>query len=110
MYAGIPPVPGDYYEEMAESQQQGSEGVVQRALSELNGLGVDASGDVYTGSVAKSILDSVQPGDILVVASHGRSGLPRWVLGSTAMKLIRSAHAPVTVVTREYIESLNGGG
>lgn len=105
VYAGIPPVPGDFYEEMAESQQEGSEQTVQRAVDELQGMGVDASGDVYNGGVARSIIDAIQPGDILVLSSHGRSGLPRWVLGSTAMKLIRSAHAPVAVVTREYLEA-----
>jgi nucleotide-binding universal stress UspA family protein len=104
-YAGIPPAPGDFYEEAATENQRGGEGVVERALSELRSLGVEASGDAYYGNIAQTILDAIQPGDLLVLSSHGRSGLPRWVLGSTALRMIRSSPAPVTVVTREYLES-----
>lgn len=36
--------------------------------------------------------------DMIVMASHGRSGLGRWLLGSVAEKVIRSAEVPVLVV------------
>lgn len=36
--------------------------------------------------------------DMIVMASHGRSGLGRWLLGSTAEKLLRSAEVPILVV------------
>lgn len=36
--------------------------------------------------------------DLIVLASHGRSGVARWALGSVADKLIRSGVAPVLVV------------
>jgi nucleotide-binding universal stress UspA family protein len=32
------------------------------------------------------------------MASHGRSGMSRWMLGSVAEKLARSADVPVTIV------------
>lgn len=36
--------------------------------------------------------------DMIVMASHGRSGLGRWLLGSVAEKVIRTAEVPVVVV------------
>lgn len=36
--------------------------------------------------------------DLIVMASHGRSGLGRWLLGSVAEKVIRSSEVPVLVV------------
>jgi nucleotide-binding universal stress UspA family protein len=36
-------------------------------------------------------------GDLVVMATHGRGGLSRTLLGSTADKVIRSAHIPVLV-------------
>jgi len=35
--------------------------------------------------------------DLVVMATHGRGGLKRALLGSTADKVIRSAHTPVLV-------------
>ena len=35
--------------------------------------------------------------DLVVMATHGRGGLRRTLLGSTADKVIRSAHTPVLV-------------
>ena len=36
--------------------------------------------------------------DLIVIATHGRSGITRWVMGSVADKLLRSASAPVFMV------------
>ena len=36
--------------------------------------------------------------DMIVMASHGRSGLGRWLLGSVAEKVLRSSEVPVLVV------------
>jgi nucleotide-binding universal stress UspA family protein len=36
--------------------------------------------------------------DLIVVATHGRSGVSRWVWGSTADKVLRSACVPVLMV------------
>lgn len=36
--------------------------------------------------------------DMIVIASHGRTGMSRWLLGSVAEKIARSADVPVIVV------------
>ena len=36
--------------------------------------------------------------DLIVIATHGRTGLRRWVLGSVAERVIRHSHCPVLVV------------
>ncbi len=36
--------------------------------------------------------------DLIVVASHGRSGMTRWMLGSVAEKIARNAEVPVLIV------------
>lgn len=36
--------------------------------------------------------------DLVVVASHGRSGVGRWLLGSVADRLVHAARVPVLVV------------
>lgn len=36
--------------------------------------------------------------DMIVIASHGRSGMTRWMLGSVAEKIARNSAVPVVVV------------
>lgn len=36
--------------------------------------------------------------DMIVLASHGRTGMTRWLLGSVAEKVARGAEVPVTIV------------
>ena len=43
-----------------------------------------------------------QGADLVVVGSHGRGVIARAILGSTADKVIRSAHGPVMVVTHDH--------
>lgn len=60
--------------------------------------GVTTSWEVLHGSPDLVIADTVQPGDLLVLTSHGRGGLKRWLLGSVAEKLIRAGPVPVLLV------------
>ncbi len=64
----------------------------------LNGTHVQTK--VLTGHAAESIADfaAENGADVIVLATHGRSGVKRWVLGSTADKILRSACVPVMMV------------
>ena len=55
---------------------------------------------VETGLVAETIIEFAQEQsvDLIVMATHGRSGLQRWVFGSVADKVLRGADVPVLLV------------
>ena len=55
---------------------------------------------VVVGPPAEAILGYVEKNgvDILVLSSHGQSGLSRWLLGSTVDKLLRRSPVPVFLV------------
>lgn len=57
-------------------------------------------GVVLMGKVAENIADYANKNkvDLIVIATHGRSGISRWVWGSTADKILRSACVPVLMV------------
>jgi nucleotide-binding universal stress UspA family protein len=59
--------------------------------------------EVVAGSAVHAILDSVDPagGDVIAMATHGRGGLRRLVLGSVTDKVVRGATGPVLVVRPE---------
>jgi nucleotide-binding universal stress UspA family protein len=59
--------------------------------------------EVHTGLAASMILERARANhaDLLVMTSHGHSGLVRWALGSVASKVARQAEAPVLVIREE---------
>jgi nucleotide-binding universal stress UspA family protein len=55
---------------------------------------------VRPGEAAEEILKAIDEtgARMLVIATHGRSGVGRWVYGSTAGRLLRASHVPVVAV------------
>lgn len=55
---------------------------------------------ILRGNPAEKIIEAAveQHSDLLVLATHGRTGLARILLGSTAEKIIRHAPCPVLVI------------
>lgn len=41
--------------------------------------------------------------DLIVMSTHGRSGLSRWVYGSVAAKVLQAAHCPVFLVRAKHV-------
>jgi nucleotide-binding universal stress UspA family protein len=56
--------------------------------------------EVREGVPAREILRRAEelPADLLVIGSHGRAGFEKWVLGSVAERVLRSARCPVLTV------------
>jgi len=54
--------------------------------------------DVVEGMPADSITERSKDADLIVIASHGRRGLSRWLLGSVAERVVRGAHCSTLVV------------
>jgi nucleotide-binding universal stress UspA family protein len=56
--------------------------------------------EVLEGSVAETLADWAKKNnaDLIVIASHGRSGIGRWVMGSVADRIMRSVCIPVMMI------------
>jgi nucleotide-binding universal stress UspA family protein len=63
-------------------------------------LGISVETKVVTGSPATCVLEEAAgySPDLLVISTHGRSGISRWRLGSVADKVIRGAACNTLVV------------
>lgn len=102
----MPPIPKEPVEgwpgvesvmKMAEQEARIYLWRVQESL--INGR-VQINTQVTTGPVAESIIDMAneQQADLIVMASHGRSGVDRWVFGSVTEKTLRGAHCATLVI------------
>ena len=72
------------------------EQVVNDAGETLGTLGVEYSTDVVQGSPAETIVEYAEESDndLIVMSTHGREGLSRYLLGSTTEKVVRLATVP----------------
>jgi len=101
-------IPPSVFDGAFEQMVADANTLVQQIVASLREDGIEATGEVYSGPPATTILSELRPGDVIVLSSHARQGLARWAIGSTSMKLIRNGQAPVVVVTRESIERVRG--
>ena len=64
---------------------------------------------VYCGTAAATILEMAQlmHVDLIVMYSHGRTGLKRWALGSVAQKVARHCPLPVVLLREGRPETLD---
>ena len=70
---------------------------LQRTAKKLEAKGIPTNIKVLTGDPSEGIVCYAEnnPIDIIVMASHGRSGVSRWAIGSVADKVFRASSVPV---------------
>ena len=62
---------------------------------------------VSGGDVTRTILDEAArvPGTLVAITSHGRSGVMRAILGSTALKVLRTGREPIFVFRPQHADA-----
>jgi len=85
---------------MEEEEKSSAEGYLKQMISRVKQGGIKCKTDVLVGRVADSLIDYVDANeiDLVLIATHGRSGISRWVRGSIADRVLRSSRAPVLMV------------
>jgi nucleotide-binding universal stress UspA family protein len=78
-----------------------SEHYLETVAEAMRKRGVAASTEVAIGTAADEIirLSDEMPVDLVVMSTHGRSGISRWAFGSVADKIIHAANAPVLLIS-----------
>lgn len=96
MAAGYEPELAEIMKEQFQQAQQ----AVDRAAAALKAAGFNAKGRVVEAETRSGILDlaSEWHADLIVLGSHGRKGLQRFMLGSVAESVARGAYCSVLIV------------
>jgi nucleotide-binding universal stress UspA family protein len=84
-----------------EKQKEAVEKYLANLAEELKKRGLRVTTTVKTGQqVAGEIIDFAKEvgADLIVMCTHGRSGISRWVLGSVALKLLTRAETPILLI------------
>lgn len=109
--AYAPASPGSDPVEAQRAVVAESQAYLEEAARTLQPCGLKVSTVVRYGKAAEEITAHAaqNKGAIIVMATHGRSGVGRWLLGSTAEKVLRSTTVPVLLIRASRDgESLGG--
>ena len=93
-----PAYPVELYDELISEVETDAKKSLEDAKSQLSAGGLKVSYELVEGTPIDAITDRVQSNDVIVMSSHGRSGIKRWLLGSVAEKLVREGQVPVVLV------------
>jgi nucleotide-binding universal stress UspA family protein len=87
-------------EEIMKEQFKQAQQNVDRAATRLKAAGFNAKSRVVEAETRTGILDlaSEWRADLIVLGSHGRKGLQRFMLGSVAESVARGAYCSVLIV------------
>lgn len=86
-----------------ESLQTAGEQALEDASERARARGLEVTREIRRGDPYGAILDYCEDTDVdlVVMGTHGRSGLERFLLGSVTEKVVRAAEVPVLTVRAE---------
>ena len=99
----------DYAEEKLptkERQRLGAKGkenaqnYLDKIVEQLKNKGIAAQAEVLVGDPVKELVNYENKNDVdlVVISTHGRSGISEWVWGSVTDRIMRSSCVPVMMV------------
>ncbi|RLF28725.1 MAG: hypothetical protein DRN08_04855 [Thermoplasmata archaeon] len=69
-----------------------------RRIAEAVGVGVNVTTRLVVGVPADEIVKFVRDDDLIVMASHGKKGIDRFLLGSVSEEVLRRAPCSVMII------------
>ena len=99
-------LPGEYVisekdrKHLEAQHRAAAEEYLGRLTRRLGDSGLSLASAVVSGKVAETIVDYAEKHDVdlIIMATHGRSGVSRWALGSVAERVLRLSCVPVLMV------------
>jgi nucleotide-binding universal stress UspA family protein len=88
------------YEEIAASSRAWAQKQLDKLVAKAKTSGVRAKGSVLEGSAHEQVVRFARSrhADLIVMGTHGRSGLAKLFLGSVAGRVVAAAPCPVLTV------------
>ena len=77
-----------------------AERYLNEIIKRLKNVSIKARSKVLIGKAADSLIDYIHESnfDLIIMATHGRSGISRWIWGSVAERILHSSSIPVLII------------
>jgi nucleotide-binding universal stress UspA family protein len=90
----------ELYMKLEETTKQEAETSMKKLMEKLRKLKVNAKSLLIRGSAHEQIVRTAKNrrANLIVIGTHGRTGLSKLLMGSVANKVVSTAHCPVLTV------------
>jgi nucleotide-binding universal stress UspA family protein len=94
--------------ETVDALEREGEYIVDEATETLDALGISHDTDIVQGNPAPTIVEYAEryDQDLVVMPTHGREGISRYLVGSVSEKVVRLSSVPVLTVRMQPDETL----
>jgi nucleotide-binding universal stress UspA family protein len=91
------------FETVWKALREQAKDLVEKAAQKLRGAGFQVSTELVEGEPKSLIIDVANEwqADMIVVGSHGWSGLSRFLMGSVSEAVVRHAHCSVEIIRKQ---------
>ena len=105
--SGVPLNWGTYMEQEAARCKRVANEYLAGVEKRLKASNIKARSEVLTGKATDAIVDyaNKNPFNLIVMTTHGRSGLSRWVYGSVAENVLQGVSSPVFLLKPQQSDS-----
>jgi nucleotide-binding universal stress UspA family protein len=91
-------IPFEIYDEAEKELEAEALHYLETMAQNMREQGLPVATSVLTGPPADAIKEATHLGDVLILSSHERTGVMRWLLGSVAERLTREDEAPLILL------------
>ena len=99
-------------QQLEVNRKKAAKDYLEKMADNLSSPGSVFSCEVLEGNPAHLLADYATRNavDLIVLASHGRSGVSRWLMGSVAERIMRTSCVPVMMIRAPGCEPKDGRG
>ena len=97
-------------EETMDAELANAADYLRKVAASADLTGIPTKTQVYSGLPAATIISFIREQEVslVVMCSHGDTGLKRWVVGSVAQKVVRHSAVPVLVLRQDSVKPDSG--
>src|SRR5688572_12117404 len=94
----------NFEEELLQELKEKAEKSFSKLITKYATEGAKVTGEVVFGSVSRQIIEfaNAKKIDLVVMGSHGASGIREFFIGSNAEKIVRNSPVPVLILKNYY--------
>jgi nucleotide-binding universal stress UspA family protein len=109
--AALAQAKGNAVAQAEKAHKADAEDYISTMAKRLSEEGMAVKGEVVNGKADEKIIDYAEKNhfDLIIMASHGRSGITRWAMGSVADRVMRNSRVPVLLVPTPGCRVAQGG-
>lgn len=100
----------EYWEKMEAERKSTAAEYLKRIAERFSQYGAEIKCQILEGRIADTLAGFAEKNniDLILIATHGRSGINRWLMGSVADRVLHYSDVPVLMVRAPGSKTISG--